>query len=350
MIPQRHKLDWNSNRIPNLIDNAISSSCGNLIGIARTAATIVTTKVGTFASTWKGSGTLYFDPGDGGPIEPLVLTTGGVAWNHDYPSAGNKTIKITGDLEGVTSITATAQNIVNSLRDIIFGLTNLVTLDLHNNSLTGNISAVSGLTNLVTLYLHNNSLTGDISAVSGLTNLVTLDLHNNSLTGNISAVSGLTNLVTLSLHINSLTGDISAVSGLTNLVTLYLHNNSLTGDISAVSGLTNLVTLYLLNNSLTGDISAVSGLTNLYNLYLYDNSLTFVYTQFPPWDGNTYDLHSCVSTSQEVGDLILAAANGGMNNCIYKLDGTNPAPPATQEVTDAIVVLAGNGVTLYVNT
>jgi Leucine-rich repeat (LRR) protein len=281
MIPQRHKLDWNSNRIPNLIDNAISSSCGNLIGIARTAATIVTTKVGTFASTWKGSGTLYFDPGDGGPIEPLVLTTGGVAWNHDYPSAGNKTIKITGDLEGVTSITATAQNIVNSLRDIIFGLTNLVTLDLHNNSLTGNISAVSGLTNLVTLYLHNNSLTGDISAVSGLTNLVTLDLHNNSLTGNISAVSGLTNLVTLSLHINS---------------------------------------------------------------------LTFVYTQFPPWDGNTYDLNSCVSTSQEVGDLILAAANGGMNNCIYKLDGTNPAPPATQEVTDAIVVLAGNGVTLYVNT
>jgi hypothetical protein len=267
-------------------------------------ATIVTTRVGTFSSTWKGSGTLYFDPGDGGPIEPLVLTTGGVAWNHAYPSVGSKTIRITGDLDGVTSLTATAQNIVNSLGDIISGLTNLVTLSAYNNYIVGNISAVSGLTNLVNLYLHANSISGDISAVSGLT----------------------------------------------NLVNLYLNSNSISGDIFAISGLTNLVNLYLNSNSISGDISAVSGLTNLVNLYLHSNSLSFTYTQFPSWGGNTYDLHSCVSTSQEVGDLILAAANGGMNNCIYKLDGTNPAPPDTQEVTDAIATLAGNGVTLYVST
>jgi Leucine-rich repeat (LRR) protein len=280
MIPQGHKLDWNSNRIPNLIDNATSSSYNNLVGSANTS-TIVTTKVGTFSSTWKGSGILYFDPVDGGPIEPLVLTADGVAWNHEYLSVGSKTIKIIGDLSGVTYLYAISNGIVNDLGSI-----------------------VSGLTNLVNLYLRLNSISGDISAVSGLTSLVNLDLHS-----------------------NSISGDISAVSGLTSLVNLYLHYNSISGDISAVSGLTSLV-----------------------NLYLYYNSLSFTYTQFPPWDGSTYDLRFCVSTSEEVGDLILAAANGGMNNCIYKLDGTNPAPPSTQEITDGIATLVGNGVTLYVST
>jgi Leucine-rich repeat (LRR) protein len=244
-------------------------------------ATIVTTKVGTFSSTWRGAGTLYFDPGDGGPAEPLVLTTGGVAWNHAYPSPGNKIIRITGDLSGVTYLYAISNNIVNDLGSIVSRLTNLVNLNLYNNPISG---------------------------------------------------------------------DISAVSGLTNLVNLRLDNNSITGDLSAVSGLTNLVTLYLSKNSITGDLSAVSGLTNLVTLYMYNNLLSFTYTPFHPWSGDTYDLHSTVSTSQEVGDLILAAANGGMNNCIYKLDGTNPAPPDTQEVIDGISTLAGNGVTLYVST
>jgi internalin A len=323
-------------------------SAGSVLVIP--TSTIVTTKVGTFSSTWRGAGTLYFDPGDGGAIEPLVLTAGGVNWDHEYLLAGNKTIKITGDLNGVTYLSAPSNNVTNGLSEIISGLTNLVNLYLHYNSITGDISAVSGLTNLVSLFLYNNSITGDISAVSGLTNLVSLYLLNNSTTGDISAVSGLTNLVNLFLSNNSITGDISAVSGLTNLVSLFLSNNSITGDISAVSGLTNLVNLYLLNNSTTGDISAVSGLTNLVNLYLLNNSTTFIYVQFPAWSGSTYDLSSTVSTSQEVGDLIRAAANGGMNNCIYKLDGTNPAPPDTSEVNDAISTLAGNGVTLYVNT
>jgi Leucine-rich repeat (LRR) protein len=256
MIPQRHKLDWNSNRIPNLIDNATSSSYNNLVGSANTS-TIVTTKVGTFSSTWKGAGTLYFDPGDGRPVEPLVLAPSYVAWNHDYLSSGSKTIKITGDLSGATYFAAQNNSITNSLGDI--------------------------------------------------------------------------------------------VSCLSNLDALYLFNNLISSDISAVSRLSNLTILNLRTNSIFGDLSVVSRLTNLVTLTIYSNNLSFTYTQFPAWDGDTYDLRSCVSTSQEVGDLIRAAANGGMNNCIYKLDGTNPAPPGTQEVTDAIAALAGNGVTLTVS-
>ena len=244
-------------------------------------ATIVTTKVGTFSSTWQGSGTLYFDPGDGGPIEPLVLTAGGVNWDHEYLSAGSKTIKITGDLDGVTYLMAMSNNIINYLDSIISGLTNLIILDLRINSIYGSLSAVSKLTNLVSLYMSSNSLNEGMAALSGLHNLVNLSLY---------------------------------------------------------------------NNSLIDDIATLSGLSNLVQLYLFGNTLYFNYEQFPAWSGSVYDLRSCVSTSQEVGNLIRAAANGGMNNCIYKLDGENPAPPDTQEVTDAIATLAGNEVTLYVST
>jgi hypothetical protein len=280
MIPQRHKLDWNSNRIPNLIDNATSSSYNNLVGSANTS-TIVTTKLGTFSSTWKGSGTLYFDPGDGGDIEPLVLTTGGANWDHAYPSAGSKTIKITGDLGGVTYLSAANQSIISALGDIVLALPSLVTLIMYTNSLTGNISVLSGL-----------------------------------------------------FFIQS----------------IHLSQNSLTGNVSFLSDLNSLVLLYINSNSLTGDLSFLSDLISIENLSVYNNTFTFSYVPFPAWDGSTYNLSSCVSTSQEVGDLIRAAANGGMNNCIYKLDGTNPAPPSTQEVLDGIATLAGNGVTLYVST
>jgi hypothetical protein len=268
-------------------------------------STIVTTKVGTFLSTWKGSGTLYFDPGDGGAVEPLVLTVGGVNWDHEYLSAGSKIITITGDLSGVTYLSAGSQSIVNSLNDIVKSLTSLTYLTMYGNSITGELSPLSKLMSLTYIRLDGNSITGELSPLSGLTSLTYLAL---------SAMP-------------SLTGNISSLSGLTSLATVYLHNSSLTGDLSSLSGLTNLALVYL-----------------------YNNALTFTYTQFPAWSGSSYYLQSTVSTQQEVGDLIRAAANGGMNNCIYKLDGTNPAPPDTQEVTDAISTLAGNGVTLYVST
>ena len=244
-------------------------------------ATIVTTKVGTFSSTWKGSGTLYFDPGDGGSVEPLVLTTGGVNWDHEYLSAGNKIITITGDLGGVTYLSAASQGIINNISEIVSNLESLNFLRLNSNSLTGNLSSIKRLT---------------------------------------------------------------------GLVNCYVHSNFLTGNIASVSELVNIQVLFIARNQLIGDLSNLSDLINLSYAGMYSNSFSFTYTIFPPWSGDIYYFNSCVSTSQEVGDLILAAANGGMNNCTYELSGTNPVPPGTQEIIDAIVTLAGNGVDLYVNT
>ena len=197
-------------------------------------ATIVTTKIGTFSSTWKGSGTLYFDPGDGGPIEPLVLTADGVNWDHEYLLAGSKTIKITGDLLLATSMYIRQQGVVNNIEDIVFNFKNLTSLSLHLNSITGDIAAISKLK---------------------------LDF-----------------------------------------------------------------------------------------CVLRSNNLNFSCAEFETWDGTFYYFDSTLSTSEEIGNLLIALANSGMNNCILYLDGTNPAPPSTQDVIDGISTLIGNGVTLYVNT
>jgi hypothetical protein len=165
MIQQRHKLDYISNIIPNIIDNAISSSCGNLIGIARTAATIVTTKVGTFSSTWWGAGTLYFDPGDGGPVEPLTLITNGVTWNHEYLSAGSKTIKITGDLSGVTVISIDSQNLTYGTKDLhLFGDGIISYLNIRSNGgLIGSVSDLGKFLSITNLRIYGTKITGDLS-------------------------------------------------------------------------------------------------------------------------------------------------------------------------------------------
>ena len=193
--------------------------------------TIVTTKVGTFSSTWKGSGTLYFDPGDGGPIEPLVLTTDGVNWDHEYLSADSKTIIITGDILGVTYISAGS----NAIADI------------------------------------------------EIDKFVSINI--------------------IALSINDLTFDCSILKNL---------------DLSYIK--------------------------------LKNNSLTFSYSVFKVWTGSTFNFQSCFSSSSDVANAIISLANSGMHDCSLLLDGSNPAPPSTQEVIDGISTLAGNGVTLYVST
>jgi hypothetical protein len=223
-------------------------------------ATIVTIKVGTFSSTWKGSGTLYFDPGDGGPIEPLVLTAGGVTWNHAYPSPGSKTIKITGDLDGVTFINAQSQSI-QSVLNIFRHIVNCSYFNFNFNTTNENMVLMSYvLPSVLSLNASTMGLFGDISILSIL----------NSSCENIS---------------------------------LGLNNLSCDSVFSA-----------------------------------------------PALTGTTFSFKNSFFDSNSVGNCIISFANGGMHDCSLYVDGTNPAPPDTQEVIDAISTLAGNGVILYVST
>ncbi|CAN5971809.1 unnamed protein product, partial [Sphagnum jensenii] len=84
----------------------------------------------------------------------------------------------------------------------------VITVDLSNYNLTAILpEALNNLTELTKLWLNNNSLTGPIPNLSALTNLQSLRLEDNILTGNISAwLASLPSLQELLLSDNNLSG------------------------------------------------------------------------------------------------------------------------------------------------
>ncbi len=86
----------------------------------------------------------------------------------------------------------------------VFEQTNLESLDLSNNQLTGALQAeVRHLAKLRVLDLSDNNFTGVPAEVGQLTRLETLDLANNKLTGLPHELSNLKNLKTLDLRGNN---------------------------------------------------------------------------------------------------------------------------------------------------
>ncbi|KAM7465224.1 hypothetical protein LguiB_012786 [Lonicera macranthoides] len=156
---------------------------------------------------------------------------------------------------------------------------NLETLYLDYCGLKGTIPyeiELGNLKNLEYLYLGSNAFSGPIpSSICVLTNLTTLDLSGNQLTGFIPAkLWNLKNLEFLSLSNNYFSGTIpSSVYALTKLTVLELDGNRLSGFIpSKIQNLNNLISLRLEWNNLSGTIPPTMGLlTNLTHLDLSHN-------------------------------------------------------------------------------
>ena len=151
----------------------------------------------------------------------------------------------------------------------------LTLLNLHTNSLSGEIPDLSGASMLEELYLPNNDLTGGIPAwLNGSTNLTNLWLWGNQLTGGIPDLSGLTNLDMLKLANNDLSGEINAAYLPQNVSWLIIDRNGFSGDIPDLSGLTSLELLWLHTNELTGSVPNGTMLpASLDDLNLRDNML-----------------------------------------------------------------------------
>ncbi|GAV80217.1 Pkinase domain-containing protein/LRR_1 domain-containing protein/LRRNT_2 domain-containing protein/LRR_8 domain-containing protein [Cephalotus follicularis] len=111
----------------------------------------------------------------------------------------------------VIGLGAPSQNLSGFLGPSIGNLTNLQSVLLQNNHISGDIPFEFGkLSKLHTLDLSNNSFSGEIpSTLSHIKNLQYLRLNNNSLTGTIpSPLANMTKLAFLDLSYNNLSGPV----------------------------------------------------------------------------------------------------------------------------------------------
>ena len=268
------------------IDDADTTANGHQVDIptAGKRLNVVVTRTAPAATTTYGVLVIHEGPmaGDTVALMALYNSAGGDDWsvNTSWGTAAPLITwgQVNADLNGrVTDLELGDNNLVGTLPDELGDLTELTTLYLWGNGLSGPIPDLSGLTGLTTLSLSSNQLTGSIPASLGsLTSLHTLHLWGNQLSGTIPDLSSLTGLTHLSLSQNELTGPVPTWLGtLTNMVALYMWGNEFTGTIPDLSGLSSLFELSLAQNELEGPVPAwLNGLTNLQGLWLNDNELT----------------------------------------------------------------------------
>ena len=184
------------------------------------------------------------------------------------------------DLIQLKNIYLYSNQLTGSIPENIGNLRALESLNLGSNQLTGSIpESLGNLTALTGLYLGNNQFTGELpESIGNLISLEGLDLSRNQLSGSIPGnIGNLTELEILYLDRNQLTGSIpESIGNLTKLTRLYLEVNQLTGGI--IQNICNLIALEQLRlswNQLTGSIPEnIGNLTKLKELDLYNNRLT----------------------------------------------------------------------------
>jgi hypothetical protein len=195
------------------------------------------------------------------------------------------------------------------------------------------ITSITGLQNLPNLTNFNADWNGLQSVnLSGLTNLIYVDISDNSIHGN----DLLPSLTTVNL------------TGCTALQELRLDDSEFSGGIPSLSGLTSLALIDFDQCGISGVVD-LSGLPALVELDFSGNaaitSIIIADTQ-PIIDFNAF---GCALTETAVDDILVVLNNNGNSNGYIGLDGgTNAIPSATGLA--AKVALEGNGWTVNVNS
>ncbi|KAF0901602.1 hypothetical protein E2562_003573 [Oryza meyeriana var. granulata] len=178
----------------------------------------------------------------------------------------------------VTHLKVTGYRSITRIPEELFSLTELVSLDLSNNNLSGSITPnIANLNKLELWHFNNNQLSGPFpSESSSLRNLQSLWMFDNNIDGPVPEfVANFTNLKDLRIYGMKLRGPISnKFSNLTNLT--YLMIGDLGGDNSSVNftGVwANLSVLSLRNCGLTGEFRSPIW-RNLTYLDLRSNNLS----------------------------------------------------------------------------
>ncbi|XP_027366245.1 probable LRR receptor-like serine/threonine-protein kinase At1g34110 [Abrus precatorius] len=194
------------------------------------------------------------------------------------------------DYTRINQITLDPAGYSATLTPLISQLTQLVTLDLADNSFFGPIpSSISSLSNLQTFTLRSNSFTGSIPpSITNLKSLQSLDLSQNSLSGSLpNSFNSLTSIRRIDLSFNKLTGSIPKLPP--NLLELAIKTNSLSGPLQKqdFEGLNQLEVVELSENALTGTVESwFFLLPSLQQVNLANNSFTGVQISRPAGGGS----------------------------------------------------------------
>ncbi|XP_059629879.1 MDIS1-interacting receptor like kinase 2-like [Cornus florida] len=200
----------------------------------------------------------------------------------------------------------------------------LLSIDLSNNSLQGNIPKhITSLSKLTYLDLSHNKFTGSIpTELNNLTHLKSLQLGENKLTGhlphNICRGGSLANF---SASGNNLTGPIpNSLKSCPSLFRVRLERNQLSGNISKDFGIyPNLDYIDLSDNKLYGELSGKWGQChNLTSLRVSNNNIS---GEIPPELGNATQLRVLdISSNRLVGKIPKSL---GRLTSLIKLDLSN---------------------------
>nr|XP_010921975.1 protein STRUBBELIG-RECEPTOR FAMILY 3 [Elaeis guineensis] len=155
----------------------------------------------------------------------------------------------------ITAIVLNGANLGGELGDKLANFTSIMTIDLSNNHIGGNIPENLPRT-IMKLFLSANQFTGSIpDSLSELTLLSDMSVNQNLLTGELpGAFQNLTGLINLDLSSNNLTGQLPAsMQNLSSLTALHLQNNQLSGTLDVLQDL-SLKDLNIENNLFSGPI------------------------------------------------------------------------------------------------
>ncbi|KAK8600024.1 hypothetical protein V6N13_060178 [Hibiscus sabdariffa] len=236
-----------------------------------------------------------------------------------HPNASLQTLKLSGtkfggqlpesigNLGQLTRIELASCNFSGTIPETVRKLTRLVYLDFSNNSFSGPMPSFSSSRNLTELNLAFNQLTGSINSTnwSVLSNLVSIDIRNNLLSGTIPpTLFDIPSLQKIFLSQNQFNGSLGDLNGKTTFLldTLDLSSNKLQGEFPmSVFELQGLKILTMSSNNFSGFIqwTDIRKLRNLSNLDLSYNSLSI----------GTTSTDSALSSFPNITTLKLASCN-----------------------------------------
>ncbi|CDY50112.1 BnaC01g43600D [Brassica napus] len=212
----------------------------------------------------------------------------------------------------VSSINLEEKSLSGGLAPEISSLSELKTITLQRNKLTGKIPSFAKLASLQEIYIDSNLFDGvEPGAFAGLTSLqilsmsdnpnlspwsfpselaestslTTIYLDNTTISGALPDIfENFASLQNLRLSYNNITGPLPSSLAKSSIQNLWINNqlSGLSGSIEVLSGMTSLSQAWLQKNHLTGDIPKV--LTSMPNLNLIDvsnNNLTGEILKFP---------------------------------------------------------------------